>query len=226
MASTTGGWPQLRQQARSLETQTENLFHVYSQYASSTTLPPNPSEEQLRLETQLTSLLDRRDTVVSQLTRLVDSEAALTASALKQNNLSRHREILSQHRVEFDRLKSTIADARKKANLLHSVRSDIESYRMANPAQEEADYMLDERTRIERSHGMADNVLSQAYAVNENFNLQRESLASINRRITQAANQVPGLNSLITRIGSKRRRDGIILAVFIAFCFLMLLYFR
>lgn len=86
--------------------------------------------------------------------------------------------------------------------------------------------MLDERRRIENSHGMVDSVLSQAYAVNESFGAQRETLASINRRVVGAASQVPGINSLIGRIGAKKRRDGIILASFIALCFLALLYFR
>ena len=86
--------------------------------------------------------------------------------------------------------------------------------------------MLDERRRIESSHGLVDSVLSQAYAVNENFSTQRETLASINRRVVGAASQVPGINSLIGRIGAKKRRDGIILAGFIALCFLALLYFR
>lgn len=86
--------------------------------------------------------------------------------------------------------------------------------------------MLDERQRIDNSHNVADSVLSQAYAVQENFGLQRETLANINRRIVGAASQVPGINSLIGRIGSKKRRDGIILGSFIAFCFLMLLWFR
>jgi Golgi SNAP receptor complex protein 1 len=86
--------------------------------------------------------------------------------------------------------------------------------------------MLEERGRIDNSHNVADSVLSQAYAVNENFALQRESLSSINRRIVGAASQVPGINSLIGRIGTKKRRDGIILGGFIAFCFLMLLWLR
>lgn len=85
--------------------------------------------------------------------------------------------------------------------------------------------MLDERTRLERSHGVADSVLSQAYAVNESFGLQRESLGGIQRRIVGAASQVPGINSLMGRIGSKKRRDGIILGGFIAVCCLLLLWF-
>jgi Golgi SNAP receptor complex protein 1 len=106
------------------------------------------------------------------------------------------------------------------------VRSDIDAYRTANPEQAEAEYMLNERSAIDRSHNVVDGVLSQAYAVNEQFGVQRETLANINRRIVGAASQVPGINSLIGRIGSKKRRDGIILGSFIAFCFLMLLWFR
>lgn len=154
------------------------------------------------------------------MTRLLDSEAALTASALKQSNLARHREVLSDHRKEFARIKSTITDARNRASLLSNVRSDIEQYRSQNPAQAEADYMLDERRRIDNSHNMTDSVLSQAFAVSEAFNQQRETLASINRRIVHAAGQVPGINQLIGKISTKKRRDGIILGVFIAVCVL------
>jgi Golgi SNAP receptor complex protein 1 len=167
----------------------------------------------------------QRETLIAQLSRLLDSEATLTASALKQNNLSRHKEILQEHRRELSRLKSQIQDARNRANLLSNVRSDIDAYHSSNPEAAEADYMLGERSRIDNSHNMADSVLSQAYAVNESFGLQRETLLSINRRITGAAAQVPGLNSLIGRISAKKRRDGIIMGSFIAFCFLAFLYF-
>ena len=164
--------------------------------------------------------------MISQLSRLLDSESALTASALKQNNLSRHREILLDHRRELSRLRSNITEARNRANLLSNVRSDIDAYRSSNPSEAEADYMLDERRRIDSSHNVVDSLLSQAYAVNENFGVQRETLTNINRRIVGAASQVPGINSLIGRIGAKKRRDGIILGSFIAFCFLVVLFFR
>lgn len=85
--------------------------------------------------------------------------------------------------------------------------------------------MLDERSRLDNSHNMADSVLSQAYAVNENFGMQREQLERIRRRVTGVVGMVPGVNSLIARIGTKKRRDGIILGSFIAFCLLCLLYF-
>jgi Golgi SNAP receptor complex protein 1 len=172
-------------------------------------------------------LLEKRDSLISQLADLLESESALTASALKQNNLARHREILAEHRRELQRIKSSISDARNRANLLSNVRSDIDAYhRSTNPAQAEADYMLRERGQIEDSHRMADGVLSQAYSINDGFNAQRETIASINRRLVGAASQLPGINTLMGRISSKKRRDAIILGVFIAMCILALLYFR
>ncbi|RSM13312.1 hypothetical protein CEP52_001947 [Fusarium oligoseptatum] len=208
--SGNAGWAQLRQQARTLETQTENLFHTYSQFSAAANIPPKPTDEERSTEKKLEELLQKRETVIDQLARLLDSEAALTSSALKQNNLALLREKLSGHKRDLARLRSTLQQARDRANLL------------TNAA--EADYMLEERNRIDNSHSMADSVLSQAYAVNDSFNLQRETLASINRRITHAASQVPGINTLITRISAKKRRDGIIMGGFIAFCFILFFF--
>jgi len=231
MSSTGAGWAQLRQQARSLESQTEDLFHTYSQFSTSSSISPEPSNEEKRIETQISNQLDKRDSLISQLTRLLDSDAAASSSAtggssLKQNNLARHREILSEHRRELARLRGAVGDARARANLLSSVRADVSAYRAAaDPGGAEADYMLDERRRLDRSTGIADSVISQAYAINDSMRQQSETLASINRRIVGAAAQVPGINSLMTRIGAKKRRDGIILGSFIAFCFLVVFFF-
>ncbi|KAH8808273.1 hypothetical protein F5884DRAFT_791706 [Xylogone sp. PMI_703] len=224
-ASTGTGWAQLRQQARSLETQTESLFHTYSQFAAVPNIPPKPTDDERETEARIQELLEKRENLIAQLARLLDSEATLTQSALKQNNLTRHREVLAEHRRELSKLKSMIQDVRNRANLLSNVRSDIDAYRSSNPEAAEADYMLEERGRLDNSHNMADSVLSQAYAVNESFNLQRETMASINRRIKGAASQIPGLNSLIGKISAKKRRDSIIMGSFIAFCFLMFMYF-
>ncbi|KAG5950214.1 hypothetical protein E4U53_005362 [Claviceps sorghi] len=227
MAATTAtsGWAQLRQQARTLESQTESLFHTYSQFSSAISIPPKPTEEERTTETKIEELLDKRDSIISQLARLLDSETTLTSSALKQNNLGLLREKLSAHRRDLNRLRGTLQQARDRANLLTNVRSDIDEYRANNPEAQEAEYMLNERNRIENSHNMADNTLSQAYAVNDSFILQRETLASINRRINMAASKVPGINTVINRISARKRRDGIIMGCFIAFCFLVFFWF-
>ncbi|KAL8676552.1 MAG: hypothetical protein Q9186_006947 [Xanthomendoza sp. 1 TL-2023] len=226
MSTSTGnGWAQLRQQTRSLEAQTDTLFHTYSRFASASNTPPKPTEEETRTESQIQELLEKRESLITQLTNLLTTDPSLTSSALKQNNLSLHRSTLHEHTLTLTRLRSSITQSRQRANLLSTVRSDISSYRSANPETAEADYMLDERSRIDRSHNVADGVLSQAYAVNEQFGVQREMLGNVQRRIVGAAGKVPGINSLIGRIGAKRRRDGVIMGGFIAVCMLVFLYF-
>ena len=89
MSSTGSGWSQLRQQVRALESQvslsylfteqvtksisgffecqfkltipsqTDSLFHTYSQYAASSHLPPKPSEEEQKTEKQILELLEK-----------------------------------------------------------------------------------------------------------------------------------------------------------------------
>jgi len=257
--SQTGGWAQLRQQARTLETQVcsrrmrtryqsvvdthrPRIFFIHIRNSPQPQIYlPRPARMRSGLNRNWRSCLRRcafflrqrnihivltlrqRSNLLGQLSRLLDSEA--TQSAVKSSNLARHREILAQHRTELSRLRSQISHARDRANLLPSIRNDIDNYRSQNPEAAEAEYMLDEQRRIDNSNNMTDRVLAQAYAVNESFNVQRETLASINRRIVGAASQIPGINSLMSRIGSKKRRDGIILGSFIAFCFLVMLYF-
>ncbi|CAI4216398.1 unnamed protein product [Parascedosporium putredinis] len=227
MASTTGnsGWAQLRQQARNLESQTETLFQTYSQFSQAANIPAKPTDEERNTEAKLEELLEKREAVIGKLSRLLDSETTLTSSALKQNNLSLLRDKLTEHRRDLGRLRSSLQTARDRANLLSNIHNDIDEFRASNPAAAEAEYMLAERNRIDNSHSMADSVLSQAYAVNENFMVQRETLNNINRRITMAAGKVPGLNALIGKISAKKRRDGIIMGVFIAFCFVTFWWF-
>lgn len=86
--------------------------------------------------------------------------------------------------------------------------------------------MLDERNRIDNSHDVADGVLSQAYAIHADFGDQRARLSHINKRILSTAAKIPGINTLVGKISTRKRRDSIIMAALIAFCFLMVLYFR
>lgn len=61
MAAPTGnqGWAQLRQQARSLESQTEALFHTYSQFSTVSNIPPKPSKEERETEAKLEEILEK-----------------------------------------------------------------------------------------------------------------------------------------------------------------------
>ncbi|KAF4123369.1 golgi SNAP receptor complex member 1 [Geosmithia morbida] len=219
--SGNSGWNHLRQQARNHETQTQTLFHTYSQFANAANVPAKPTAQESDTEAKIESLLEERETTISQLARLLDSDATLGSSAVKQKNLALLRSNLANHRRDLIRLRSNLKDARNRSNLLGSVRDDIKEYRANNPEAAEAEYMADEGRQIDRSHEMTDSIISQAYAIQDNFLVQGETMASINRRINMAANKVPGINAIIGRISARKRRDGIIMGSFIAFCFIL-----
>lgn len=174
----------------------------------------------------------QRETTLAALQRDIDSASPAagasgggTGPALKQSHLARHRQVLVQHRADQSRLSSQTREARNRASLLAGVRRDVREYRAADPAAQEAEYMLQERGRLDRSNTMADGLLSQAYATNEAFGVQREQLDRVRVRALQAAGQIPGMNGLIQRISNRKKRDGYILGSFIAVCFLMVWLF-
>ena len=65
----------------------------------------------------------------------------------------------------------------------------------------------------------------QAYATRAEFDSQRSVLEDISTRMSSTAQQVPGLNSVITLIGRRRRRDSVIMGVLVGTCTVLLLMF-
>ncbi|KAK9467378.1 snare region anchored in the vesicle membrane C-terminus-domain-containing protein [Lipomyces arxii] len=217
---------QLRSQARQLESQTESLFLSYSAFSRNP--PPSPSTDELEAERGLEKVLAKREEVLASLTRLLDSEQI--TSATKLHHLQRHKEILTEHQKELARLKGVIQYERQHANLLSSVRNDIDSFRSTSGGpvdpRQEAEYMLNERSRIDNSNSMVDSILSQAYATREEFGLQRQMLASIQRRVTTSASRIPGINTIISKINTRKKRDSLIIATLISTCILILFFLR
>ncbi|GAO49388.1 hypothetical protein G7K_3538-t1 [Saitoella complicata NRRL Y-17804] len=214
MASSSSSWPSLRSKARSLESQTESFFLQYSALAQSS----GQTSDDEALESKLTTILQERQEVINTLSRLLDMDTAAN-STTKVHQLQRNREILAEHNKEFRRIKDNIEQTRNHSDLLSSVRRDIKQYKDATGlADAEAGYMLQERGTIDNSHRMADSVLAQAYETREEFARQKAALKRIQIRITETAMQIPGLNTLISKINTRKKRDSLIIALLISFC--------
>ena len=235
-------WAQVRTQARQLEgqvflrptypglvldglnfSQTETLLPQYGQFATLADIPTTPTEQERSLEQQLDDILDRRTTIIRQ---LPDHKNASDASEKQKRSgyYKLHEQKLNDNRSRFSNQRSQIHQKRQHAQLMKGVHRDAMNYRAADPATAESEYMLQERGRIDRSNQGADDLLARAYAVNEGMGLQREQLERIRRKALDVAGMVPGVNGLIGKISSKRRRDGAILGSFIALCFLVMFF--
>ncbi|KAK9389875.1 snare region anchored in the vesicle membrane C-terminus-domain-containing protein [Lipomyces mesembrius] len=218
---------QLRSQARQLESQTESLFLAYSSFSQHP--PPTATEEEIKVVKELEEALAKREDILNTLSRILDSEQV--SSATKLHHLQRHKEILVEHQKEFIRLKGVVEYERQHANLLSSVRNDIDTFRSTSSSapvdpRREADYMLNERTRIDRSNNMVDGILSQAYATREEFGRQRQVLMNIQRRVTSTASRIPGINTIVAKINTRKKRDSLIIATLLSVCILFLFFLR
>jgi len=118
--------------------------------------------------------------------------------------------------------------------------------RSTQPASDR-EMLLSERDRIDHSHGIADSVLETAYATRNEFGRQRQTLTRINQRLMQSAStespffyylflclgffgwlvgQIPGINTLIGKINTRKKRDAVIIAGLISLCIFGLMIFR
>jgi len=137
---------------------------------------------------------------------------------LKETNDELSMEVFQDYAREFRRTKTNIQHALEQANLLSGVRNDIDAYKSST-----ADSLLAERSRIDSSHRMTDEIIELAYETRADFSRQSASLAGIRTRMTNVINTMPGINNLLSMIKSRRRRDSIIVGVVVGVCLLLLL---
>lgn len=249
--SQSQSWDVLRRKTRNLESTIDARLTSYSSlasniarsadapstsssnpYADHTTLdmdgssPSSSSKPDLNEHTELESELD---TLISQLSSSVDAltskldDPSTPPTTAQLHAVQRHREILFDYTRDFRRSKSNIRHAIDRRDLLGNVQGDINAYRAAHAS--DSDALLAERGRIDNSHSMMDRTLEQAYATRSEFADQRSTLEGIGTRMSGTAAQVPGLNSVITLIGRRRRRDSVIMGCLIGFLTVLLLMY-
>ncbi|GAV55690.1 hypothetical protein ZYGR_0AY00820 [Zygosaccharomyces rouxii] len=213
----------VRSQVISLESQIESLLSKYSTFAQTTSSEQTSQEK--RLDTQLEELLIQRQDVVERLASICDENPTISASKLSQ--LQRHREMLKEHWQNLRNIRSSIQQERNRLNLLFSVKSDIAQQRTADstvPFEDDEDYYRGEARRVDQSHNLVDRLISQAWETRDQFSAQSNLLQSGSNRIFQTLHRVPGINQLITRIGTRRRKNVLVMASVIVICILLLFF--
>ncbi|EJD54871.1 28 kda golgi snare protein [Auricularia subglabra TFB-10046 SS5] len=221
----------LRRQSRTLESLVDTKLNAYSRHATSIASSSarrdvdlesgNANEERWSdMEEEIDGLLEKLRETTDELAAALDTSPT-RPSPTQTHALQRHREVLQDYTRDFGRIKANVQQARDRANLLQNVRSDINAYKAAQSST--ADALLTERGHIDSSHRMADDLLGQAYATRDEFASQRSTIAGINTRMAGVMTQFPGLNSLVSMIRSRRRRDSIILGLVIGVCTILLL---
>lgn len=224
MSSAT--FSQIRNSALSLENQTDKLLSQYSklqQIGNSS----ESSDAELTIASDITQILEKRDEVISKLKRTVDTDEAAPASKLQQ--VQRHKEVLADHRNSFLKIQSKINEERNRNNLLFLIRLDLSAHKQRNvsssAAMSDNDYILEEGRRVDQANSFAERLLQQAFETRDELIGQRAFLQNAQGRIASTIQLIPGINVLISRINTRRKRDTLILASVIALCIFGLLFF-
>ncbi|KAH3901611.1 Gos1p SCDLUD_001376 [Saccharomycodes ludwigii] len=210
----------VRSQIISLESNSQELLTKYSSYAQATSSTKSTSES--KLDEQIESNFNDRSKIIENLTRLVDN----TSSKLAQ--LQHHRENLAESQKQFFALRSCIQQERNKLNLLANIKKDIlqdqENAQSQNNNTNEDDYINEESRKIEQTHGVVDNLIQQAWETREQFMTQRRVLQNAQTKMFGVLGRIPGVNTLIGKINTRRKKNAIILASLITFCILLLFF--
>lgn len=213
---------QARSQALSLEKQTEQLLSKYSQFQTQHNLDSTPDEE--LIIQQIKDLLNRRDEVISKMNRISTMQTSnLSTSKLQQ--FTRHQEKLNDDKISFNNITNRIIEERNKNNLLFHVQNDINVHKQReNTNINGNDYILEELERINNVGNIADRLLQGAFNTRDELLNQRQYLNNAQSQILSSLQNIPGLNVLISKINSRRKRDTLILAFVIAICILILFF--
>jgi len=212
----------LRRQCRTLESRLDAKLTSYSRLAAnigrSDDLEASGSNDRWRdMEEEIDGLLEKLNEMNDHLSTLLNDPESPPSQSMTRT-IQRHREVLSDYERDYTRTKANTKAALDRANLLSGVRNDIDAYKSSA-----AEALLSERGHIDNSHRMTDDILNQAYETRAEFGRQRSSLAGINTRMMGVISTMPGINSLISMIRSRRRRDSIIMGCVIGLCLVLLL---
>lgn len=223
MSSST--FTQTRSRALSLEKQTEQLLSKFSQFQQQQQQNQSQSlditQEEITIRQQIEEIFQKRDAIILKLNRISEVEPNLSTSKLQQ--LTRHKEKLNDDNLSFTKIINNIEDERNKNNLLFNVHRDINHHKQQRNLDGNA-YILEESERVNNVNSIADRLLQGAFATRDELLNQRQYLNNAQLQVASTMQNIPGLNVLISKINTRRKRDTLILASVIAICILFLFF--
>mmetsp|Transcript_69977 Transcript_69977/g.145875 ORF Transcript_69977/g.145875 Transcript_69977/m.145875 type:complete len:229 (+) Transcript_69977:293-979(+) len=208
----------VRKRARRLEADIDGKLVAYNRVSVSQTGDSFTTS----LASELESLLAQLSETHQDMGRCVKDLAA-GEGARQSHVLQRHRELLHEYEKEFRKIKANIKEQRERDDLLHSVRKDIGEYKSAASAR--TDPLLRERGAATNSIKTADQVLESAQTTFDALRNQRQLYSSIGSKLSAFRARLPTIDSLVGRIQRRKKFESIVLAIVLATCAIVVLYF-
>ncbi|KAE8709391.1 Golgi SNAP receptor complex member 1-2 [Hibiscus syriacus] len=193
------GWEELRREARKIEGDLDVKLSSYAKLGARSW-----KSMEMEIQSSLEKLLDINDSM----SRCAASAASTTSVTQK---LARHKDILHEFTQEFRRIKGNINSMREHAELLSSVRDDINEYKTSGSMSPRMQ-LLRERAAIHGSIAHIDDVINQAQTTRAVLGSQRALFGDVQGKVKVLGDKFPVIRGLLGSIGRRRSRDTLILS--------------
>lgn len=224
------GWEELRKEARKIEGDLDVKLSSYNKlgtrfthggFVDSVSPTTGSGRSWKSMEMEIESLLEKLLDINDSMSRCAASAAPATSVTQK---LARHRDIFHEYTQEFRRIKGNITSMREHAELLSSVKDDINDYKGSGPMSPKMQ-LLRERAAIHGSIAHIDDVISQAQSTRAALGSQRSMFADVQGKVKLLSDKFPIVRGLLGSIRRKKSKDTIILSAVIAACTLFLIIY-
>lgn len=229
MANSLGAvdWEDLRKQARHLENEIDAKLVAFSKLGVNAGSRHTNADEVPLLDEEhvFENMASEIETSLSKLFSINEKMSELQPNgAAMLHTMQRHKEILKDYKLEFNKIRNNFAAKKDRDDLLGSVRKEIDNYKTASGLNRREMY-LKENQHVHNSDRLVNEQISIAMETKDHLISQRQAFKRMQTRFNDISNRFPALNSLMQRINLRKRRDSVILGLIIGFCtFLMLLY--
>ncbi|XP_068215126.1 Golgi SNAP receptor complex member 1 [Palaemon carinicauda] len=217
----------LRKRARQLESEIDvklvSFSKIAASYGSSSASNANSETVALLSGDQMYETISvELEQLLSALTDINDrmNSCPHGSSVAIIHTLQRHRDILQDYTHEFQRTNNTIKSRREREQLLGNGRNDGKS--LAGLSRR--DLYLKESEHIVNSERMVDEQITIAVETRDHLKSQREAFKMIQTKVNDLSNRFPLINTLMTKINIRKRRDSLILGTVIGLCVTFMLW--
>ncbi|KAJ1959229.1 protein transport protein gos1 [Dipsacomyces acuminosporus] len=167
----------------------------------------------IQLEGEIKTVLADLEAVISEMDETVQQQRG------SARVLERHRGLYSDYSREFQRYQANVQAAFARADLVGGA-----TYGGDNADVSDRDRLVMERGQIDQAHTDIDMVLDQAFSVRQDLAEQRSIIGSATSKMVDVTERIPGINLLLGRIRSRKRKEKVVLAIVLAICISILLF--
>ncbi|KAI7834045.1 hypothetical protein BX661DRAFT_176531 [Kickxella alabastrina] len=216
-------WEQLLRDVRELEMRFDMQIAEYMKFVQPTSpratissgSARNAASRQscLRLESELNTVLGDLNAVIGEMGETVQQQRG------SARVLERHQGMYADYVREFQRYRTNVQASLARAELMDGSQGTGVSGNIGD-----RDRLVMERSRIDQAHTDIDMVLDQAFSVRQDLAEQRSMLGGVTSRMVDVTERIPGVNLLLGRIRSRKRKEKVVLAITMAICISILLF--